>query len=97
MIILSQNKKTIINFKNVTGITIIEIIDEVDDTRKEKEFLIGADTNGAESQCFELGSYRTEERAKEILEDIINKLAETNSNSLNKEHLIAEKIYLMPE
>ena len=66
MIIVSQDKE-IINFDNVTRIFIADFSEDGDG------FGIGADTNSAESQCWDLGYYETEQRAKEILEEIIKK------------------------
>ncbi len=66
MIIVSQ-KKEVINFDNVTRIFIADFSEDGDG------FGIGADTNSAESQCWDLGYYETEQRAKEILEEIIKK------------------------
>lgn len=63
MIIISQDKE-IINFDNVTRIFIEDFSEDGDG------FGIGADTNSAESQCWDLGYYRTEERAKEVLQEI---------------------------
>lgn len=63
MIIVSQDKE-IINFDNVTRIFIEDFSEDGDG------FGIGADTNSAESQCWDLGYYKTEERAKEVLQEI---------------------------
>ena len=63
MIIVSQDKE-IINFDNVTRIFIEDFSEDGDG------FGIGAGTNSAESQCWDLGYYKTEERAKEVLQEI---------------------------
>jgi len=63
MIIVSQDKE-ITNFDNVTRIFIEDFSEDGDG------FGIGADTNSAESQCWDLGYYKTEERAKEVLQEI---------------------------
>lgn len=65
MIIVSQNKEQIINLDNVTRIFIEDFSEDGDG------FGIGADTNSAENQCWDLGYYKTEERAKEVLQEII--------------------------
>ncbi len=64
MIIVSQDKE-IINLDNVTRIFIEDFSEDGDG------FGIGADTNSAESQCWDLGYYKTKERAKEVLQEII--------------------------
>ncbi len=59
MIIVSQDKKQIVNFSNITRIFIEDFSEDGDG------FGIGADTNSAESQCWDLGYYKTEQRAKD--------------------------------
>jgi len=66
MIIISQDKKQIINFDNVTRV----FIDGPEEDDKDKKYYIGADTNSAESMVWELGEYETEARAKEVLKNI---------------------------
>ena len=68
MIIINQDKTSIINFDNVTRISLL-----IDD---EEGFLIGADTNSAESSSWDLGRYNSKERVKEILQEIANKYTE---------------------
>lgn len=58
MIIVSQDKKTIINFENTTRISIIP---------PQKE---GYKYSIAINSCLDLGYYKTEERAIEVLEDL---------------------------
>lgn len=67
MIIISQDKEQLINLDNVTRIFIEDFSEDGDG------FGIGADTNSAESQCWDLGYYKTRERAKEVLQEITNK------------------------
>ena len=62
MIIVSQDKKEFVNIDNVTRIFIENLEDGT--------FGVGADTNSAESQVWDLGYYKTEERAKEVLQEI---------------------------
>ena len=69
MIIVSQDKKAIINFKNLTEIYIsTDEISANQDNEKENYYL------RSESVCGlyeDLGTYDTEERAKEVLQEII--------------------------
>ena len=76
MIIVSQDKEEIVNFDNVESIWI-------DEDYEEKEFTIEAtaDTNST------LGCYKTKERAKEVLQDIVK-------HYYNYEFI---KVYEMPE
>lgn len=99
MIIVSQDKKNIINFDNVNMILVNENkIFSFDNTYRN-------DGNGDW-----LGSYKTEERAKEVLQDIIymyqkknddfyyefiKKTTEKNYRGYKKQHI--DKVYRMPE
>lgn len=64
MIIVSQDKNAIVNFDNVIGIkTAIDI-------ESNKERLIAIDT--IDSERYYIAKYSTEERAKEVLREIIS-------------------------
>lgn len=58
MIIISQDKETIINFESITRISIIPPVEE------------GYKYSIAINGCLDLGYYKTKERAKEILKEI---------------------------
>lgn len=62
MIIVEQEKTYLINFDNTTQITLAT-------DKEEKEFAIIAETT--KSKDIVLGIYKTEERAKEVLREII--------------------------
>lgn len=79
MIIVSQNKKEIVNFNNVIQILITYCAE--DDTGF---FIRYKDTDG---MFDDLGEYKTEERAKEVLQEIV-------SHYYNYE---LTKVYTMPE
>lgn len=97
MIIVSQDKKTIINFESITRVSIVPPV--------EKGYKYSIAING----CLDLGYYETEERAKEVLKSIkaayqSNKILEC-SESINQ-NIIAENFlevgmipfeYNMPE
>ena len=61
MLILSQDKKTIINFEGITRVSIVPPV--------EKGYKYSIAING----CLDLGYYDTEERAKEVLQEIMGK------------------------
>lgn len=64
MVIISQNKNRIINFDNILEIWIdSNILDKT-----EPVFIINAETDGT---VIEIGNYATEERAKEVLQEIV--------------------------
>lgn len=65
MIIVSQDKETIINFENITRISIMPPVEE------------GYKYSIAINSCLDLGYYKTEERAKEVLDEIVNTRAIT--------------------
>ncbi len=97
MIIVSQ-KKEVINFDNVTRIFIADF--------SEDGFGIGADTNSVDSQCWDLGYYETEQRAKEILEEVTIAYANITMMNMPKinihefipaKEIIRNLVYQMPE
>ena len=83
MIILSQEKEVIINFNN------IEMIGINPDCKNE---IFCTFNDGAE----EMGTYKTEERAKEVLQEIVNKYKQWNKDA-NNAVTIMPKVYEMPK
>ena len=65
MIIVSQDKKKIINFERITEITV-----------SGTGILVGDDVFIPKGE--EVGKYESEERAKEVLQEIIKAYKETN-------------------
>lgn len=89
MIIVSQDKDLIVNFNNVTAIGIAQ--------NNDKE--IDSITTDGEEQY--LGAYKTEERAKEVLQEIIKRINGKgeiihNINEIKIE-TEASSVYEMPE
>jgi len=103
MIIVSQDKKEIINFNNVERIDITVATDPV-------SFNVNFETNGTRDL---MGQYETKERAKEVLQEIIEvftdeEMFHISKSSLNNLDELAEpkyilrpiskpKVYYMPE
>lgn len=97
MIIVSQDKKRIINFKNITDIN-IEFI--------HSDYELRASFIG-ECESFNIGNYEKEERAKEVLQEIYKNYADFELirciNDNFQQHLIVGNknkyfdIYEMPE
>lgn len=86
MIIVNQREDIIINFTNVISIYVKE---------KDVQVLVN---------CIEdaliLGKYATEERAKEVLEEIIEKMQNKNFIDMTAEGItteVSDRIYRMPE
>ena len=65
MIIVSQDKTEIVNFDNITRIYVHKCPNEISDVR--------CDT--VNDLVINLGNYDTEERAKEVLQEIIDRYA----------------------
>ena len=70
MIIVEQEKTYLVNFENVSNISLA-----VD--REEIEYAILAQTTDKEEVV--MGIYKTEERAKEVLQEIVKKYKATES------------------
>lgn len=86
MIIVSQDKKQLVNLRNITRIFIEDFSEDGDG------FGIGADTNSAESQCWDLGYYATEERAKEVLKSIVAAYQANEIMSIAKDSITQDKM-----
>lgn len=87
MIIVSQDKKRIINFKNITDIN-IEFI--------HSDYELRASFIG-ECESFNIGNYEEEERAKEVLQEITRQY-ENSMRKLGKATISFqdEFVYRMP-
>lgn len=95
MIIISQDKETIINFESITRISIIPPV--------EQEYKYSIAING----CLDLGYYKTKERAKEVLQEIYKNYADFElirciNDNFQQQLIVGNKnkyfdIYEMPE
>lgn len=87
MIIVSKDKKIITNFDNVLA---IQIDEHIKNTDGEKDYEIVAIT---EEKMANIGVYETEERAKEVLEEIVD------TYKFNRCYAVGQKqaVYEMPE
>ena len=89
MIIVSQDKGKIINFDNMTQVYIT--FDEGDDD-------VCIRTETVDSLYEDLGYYKTEERAKEVLQEIISKYKTTLYNPKTNETVVnIPKVFEMPK
>ena len=92
MIIVSQDKCTIVNLDNIKTI-------ELDRETGFKSIIIFRETNETETGVCGLfiGHYTTKERAKEVLQEIISKYKTTLYNSKTNETVVnIPKVYEMP-
>ena len=88
MIIVSQDKTKIVNFDNLIQIYI---------TQDEEETANFIRYESVDSLYEDLGEYKTEERAKEVLQEIISKYTTTLYNSKTNETVVnIPKVYVMP-
>ena len=83
MIIVSQDKTKIVNFDNLSQIYITQ--DE-----EEKSYFIRYET--VDSLYDDLGEYKTEERAKEVLQEILKYYDSLKANTI---YAISDKDYPM--
>lgn len=95
MIIVSQDKRIITNFDNTIGLQINEHILNSDG---ERDFEIRAIT---EKRDCVIAFYKTEERAKEVLQEIVNKYKEVKAicdiNNNKYEVIDRPKVYEIPK
>ena len=93
MIIVSQDKTKIVNFDNLTQIYI---------TQDEEETATFIRYETVDSLYDDLGEYKTEERAKEVLQEIVkatieNKKAEETKDMFGFSIISADTYYQMPK
>ena len=90
MIIVSQCKDTIINFKNIEILGIGNPLEDDDG-----KFKILANTI-IENQ-YVIAKYKTEERAKEVLQEIITGLGNWENMKMGQPSGICSPVFEMPE
>ena len=95
MIIVSQDKKTILNFDNVVSIYVIR--DAFSEEKGLKNYNIDYSTN--DEINIVIGTYTTEVRAKEVLEDIIDKYEDIQILKYSRESFATRDnfVYRMPK
>lgn len=86
MIIVSQDKKRIINFKNITDIN-IEFI--------HSDYELRASFIG-ECESFNIGNYEEEERAKEVLQEIVTRYKNWANMKVGQPSGVCLPVYEMP-
>ena len=88
MIIENQDKTKIVNFDNLTQIYI---------TQDEEETATFIRYETVDSLYDDLGEYKTEERAKEVLQEIINTYLDCNEENIyEKFAYVKNKVFEMP-
>lgn len=95
MIIVNQNKDEFVNFDNIMCVNITNC--EEDGYLISAGFIVGRDDNYRE-----LGYYATEERAKEVLQEIVKEYENVkaifdSTTRRIKKYINKPKVYKMPE
>ena len=89
MIIVSQDKTKMVNFDNLIQIYI---------TQDEEETANFIRYESVDSLYDDLGEYKTEERAKEVLQEIIEAYLDCNEENIyEKFAYVKNKVFEMPE
>ena len=92
MLIISQDKCTIVNFDNIKTI-------ELDEEKDFKSIIIFRETDEVETGVCGLiiGHYTTKERAKEVLQEIIETYLACNEQSVLANYAyVKNEVYEMP-
>ena len=96
MIIVSQDKKMLINFNNIVSVYVIK--NYVSEEKGYKGYNINFATNKGIN--FVLAIYETEERAKEVLQEIAEKVCDGSYVQMTTDEInfeVSKPIYYMPE
>ena len=96
MIIVNQDKTEIFNFEEIFRLYVDNWSNEEFATEPNC-FCLKAEKSSDNMICAFLGEYKTEERAKEVLQEIVSKYKTTLYNSKNNEMVVnIPKVYEMP-
>ena len=88
MIIVSQDRDKIVNFGNLTQVYI---------TQDEEKIAYFIRFETVDSLYYDLGEYKTEERAKEVLQEIIEAYLDCNDqNYLAEFAYVKNEVFEMP-
>lgn len=108
MLILSQYRECVVNVDNLCSITIYPVNVKETGKETEKKFRILAWFGSAEEDCWGIGDYETNDRAKEVLAEIWKKYGEylhrpggpailRGSSEIPEAFWVLPKVYEMPE
>ena len=76
MLILSQNGEVMVNVKSLQAITTYKLGNYQRGEKMEKQYRILACYGAGEDDCWGIGDYETEDRAKEVIRAIWQKCGE---------------------
>lgn len=108
MLILGQNGNVMVNVGQIHAITTYRLGNYENGKEKGKRFRILAWYGSGEDNCFGIGDYATEDRAKEVIREIWEKYGQylhrkgrsailRRSVDVLEEFLILSKVYEMPK
>lgn len=93
MIIVSKDKCTIVNFSNIQNIRIESYGTHIKGKKTYKIF-----AGNFEGYTTELGTYDTEERAKKVLQRIVETYEDCNASAVSTGYgYVKNRVYEMPE
>ncbi len=93
MIIVSKDKCTILNFSNIQNIRIESYGTHIKGKKTYKIF-----AGNFEGYTTELGTYDTEERAKKVLQRIVETYEDCNASAVSTGYgYVKNRVYEMPE
>ena len=93
MIIVSQDRKMFVNFNSIVSVYVIK--NYISEEEGYKGYNIDFATN--EEINFVLATYETEERAKEVLKEIIETYEDCNASAVSTGYgYVKNKVYEMP-
>ena len=96
MIIINQDKTEIFNFEEIFRLYVDNWSNEEFETNPNC-FCIKAEKSSDNMICAYLGEYETEERAKEVLQEIIKAYLDCNEQNVLAEYAyVKNKVYEMP-
>lgn len=97
MLIISQDKMEVYNFDEIFRLYVDNWSNEEFATEPNC-FCIKAEKSSDNMICAFLGEYKTEERAKEVLQEIIKAYLDCNEHSVLAEYAyVKNKVYEMPK
>ncbi len=88
MIIVSQDKRNVLNFDFTQQIGL--------DRETNFSSIMAYQNENAKAECMWLGSYKTEERAKEVLQEIITRYKNWENMKAGQPSGICLPVYKMP-
>lgn len=108
MLILGQNGDVMVNVERIHSITTYQLGDYERGKEMEKRFRILAWYGSGEDDCWGIGDYATEDRAKEVIREIWEKYSQymhrqggpailKGSVAVPEEFWVLPKVYEMPK